>query len=65
MSDLFETPRSYYFRCRYDGGHYVVSVDKETGKILAEQCEQLKYYFLNFLIANLSIFGMLGYTELS
>ena len=40
VSDLFETPRSYYFRCRYDGGHYVVSVDKETGKILAEQCEQ-------------------------
>lgn len=49
VSDLFETPRSYYFRCRYDGGHYVVSVDKETGKILAEQCEQPEI-FLNFLM---------------
>lgn len=49
VSDLFETPRSYYFRCRYDGGHYVVSVDKETGKILAEHVSSLKV-FLNFLM---------------
>ena len=53
-----ETPRSYYFRCRYDGGHYVVSVDKETGKILAEQCEQPEDIF-KLSDANL-LFGMLG-----
>lgn len=58
VSDLFETPRSYYFRCRYDGGHYVVSVDKETGKILAEQCEQPEDIF-KLSDANL-LFGMLG-----
>lgn len=57
VSDLFETPRSYYFRCRYDGGHYVVSVDKETGKILAEQCEQPEDIF-KLSDANL-LFGML------
>lgn len=58
VSDLFETPRSYYFRCRYDGGHYVASVDKKTGEMLAEQCEQPEDIF-KLSDANL-LFGMLG-----
>lgn len=40
VSDLFETPRRYYFRCRHQGGHYVASVDKKTGETLTEKCEQ-------------------------
>ena len=58
VSDLFETPRSYYFRCRYDGRHYVVSIDKKTGKMLTERCEQPEN-ILKLSDANL-LFGMLG-----
>lgn len=40
VSDLFETPRRYYFRCRYKDGHTVVSLDKQTGEVLTESCRQ-------------------------
>lgn len=40
VSDLFETPRRYYFRLRNNDGHYVASVDKKTGEALVEKCEQ-------------------------
>lgn len=58
ISDLFETSRSYYLRCRYKGGHFVASIDKKTGKVCTEQCVQpgdLK----KLSDANL-LFGMLG-----
>lgn len=56
--DFFETPRNYYFRCRYDGRHYVASVDKKTGDMLTEQCEQPEDIY-KLSDANL-LFGMLG-----
>lgn len=56
--DFFETRRNYYFRCRYDGRHYVASVDKETGEMLTEQCEQPEDIY-KLSDANL-LFGMLG-----
>ena len=56
--DFFETRRNYYFRCRYDGRHYVASVDKKTGEMLTEQCEQPKDIY-KLSDANL-LFGMLG-----
>ncbi|MBP3519391.1 MAG: 6-bladed beta-propeller [Parabacteroides sp.] len=40
VSDLFETPRRYYFRLRNNDGHYVASVDKKNGEVLVEKCEQ-------------------------
>lgn len=58
ISDLFETPRSYYFRCRYKEGHYVASVDKHTGKVRAEKCVQPGDIW-KLSDANL-LFGMLG-----
>lgn len=58
VTDLFETPRSYYFRCRYDGGNYAVSVHKKSGKVLAERCEQ-PGDLRRMSDANL-LFGMLG-----
>ena len=58
VSDLFETPRSYYLRCRYKGGHYVASVDKQTGEVLAEKCVQ-PADIGRLSDANL-LFGMLG-----
>ena len=38
--DMFETPSNYYFRCKYNAGHYVASVHKKTGQVLAEKCVQ-------------------------
>lgn len=58
ISDLFETPRSYYFRCRYNETHYVASVNKQTGKVRAEQCVQPDDIW-KLSDANL-LFGMLG-----
>lgn len=40
VSDLFETPKCFYFRFRYNQGHCVASVDKNTGATLVEKCEQ-------------------------
>ncbi|MGL4493446.1 MAG: 6-bladed beta-propeller [Tannerellaceae bacterium] len=40
VSDLFETPASYYFRMRYNGGHYVAALDKKTGQSSIEKCVQ-------------------------
>lgn len=58
VSDLFETPRSYYFRCRYNEGHFVASVNKDTGEVLAEECVQ-PGDIRALSDANL-LFGMLG-----
>lgn len=41
ISDLFETPKRFYFRFRYNQGHCVASVDKKTGETLVEKCEQI------------------------
>lgn len=41
VSDLFETPRRYYFRLRNNDGHYVASVDKNTGEALVENANNL------------------------
>lgn len=38
--DIFETPSRFYFRCRYNQGFQVVSVDKKTNEVVAEKCEQ-------------------------
>lgn len=40
VSDLFETPTSYYFRMRYNGDHYVTGLDKKTGRSSVEKCVQ-------------------------
>jgi hypothetical protein len=40
ISDIFETPKQYYFRFRYNQGHCVASVNKKTGKTLVEKCIQ-------------------------
>lgn len=58
VTDLFETSHSYYFRCRYNEGNYVASVHKNSGKILAERCEQ-PGDIRKMSDANL-LFGMLG-----
>lgn len=58
ISDLFETPQSYYFRCRYNETHYVASVNKQTGKVRTEQCVQPDDIW-KLSDANL-LFGMLG-----
>ena len=39
MSDLLRRHEVIISVAGMMEGHYVVSVDKETGKILAEQCE--------------------------
>lgn len=58
VSDMFETPSNYYFRCRYHAGYYVVSVHKKTGKVLSEQCVQPDD-IRTLADANL-LYGMLG-----
>lgn len=40
VADLFETPKRYYARFRYNQGHYVASIDKKTGETWMEKCEQ-------------------------
>jgi hypothetical protein len=35
-----ETPSCYSFRLRYDDGHFVVSLNKHSGKTLVERCVQ-------------------------
>lgn len=40
VTDLFETPASYYFRMRYNEGHYVATLDKKTGRSSIEKCVQ-------------------------
>lgn len=40
VQDISETASHYYFRCRYNQGFSVISVDKRTGKASAERCEQ-------------------------
>lgn len=58
VTDLFETPRTYYFRCRYNEGNYAASVHKKSGKVLVEKCEQ-PGDIRQMSDANL-LFGMLG-----
>lgn len=38
VSDIFETPRSFYLRMRLDGKYYVASVSKLDGKTTVESC---------------------------
>ena len=40
ISDMMETPSCIYFRLRYDEGHFVVSLNKQSGKTLVERCVQ-------------------------
>ena len=40
ISEIMETPSCYYFRLRYDDGHFVVSLNKHSGKTLVERCVQ-------------------------
>ena len=40
ISEIMETPSCYYFRLRYDDGHFVVSLNKQSGKTLVERCVQ-------------------------
>jgi DNA-binding beta-propeller fold protein YncE len=40
VADMFETPKSYYFRLLYNSDYYVVSTDKRTGKTFVEKCIQ-------------------------
>ena len=40
ISEIMETPSCYYFRLRYDEGHFVMALHKETGKAMVEKCIQ-------------------------
>ena len=40
ISELMETPSYYYFRLRYDEGHFVAALHKKTGKAMIEKCIQ-------------------------
>ena len=40
ISEIMETPSCIYFRLRYDDGHFVVSLNKRSGKTLVERCVQ-------------------------
>ena len=40
ISEMMETPACFYFRLRYDEGHFVVSLDKKSGKASVERCVQ-------------------------
>ena len=40
ISEIMETPSCYYFRLRYDDGHFVVSLNKQSGKTSVERCVQ-------------------------
>ena len=40
ISEIMETPSCIYFRLRYDDGHFVVSLNKQSGKTLVEKCIQ-------------------------
>ena len=40
ISELMETPSYYYFRLRYDEGHFVTALHKKTGKAMIEKCIQ-------------------------
>ena len=40
ISEIMETPSCYYFRLRYDEGHFVMALHKETGKAMVEKCVQ-------------------------
>ena len=40
ISEMMETPSYYYFRLRYDEGHFVMALHKETGKAMVEKCIQ-------------------------
>ena len=58
ISDMMETPSCIYFRLRYDDGHFVVSLNKQSGKTLVERCVQPADLAM-FSDANL-LCGMLG-----
>lgn len=40
VQDILETESRYYFRCRYNQGFYILSVDKHTAKAVVERCPQ-------------------------
>ena len=40
ISEMMETPSCYYFRLRYDEGHFVAALHKKTGKAMIEKCIQ-------------------------
>ena len=40
ISEIMETPSCYYFRLRYDEGHFVAALHKKTGKAMVEKCIQ-------------------------
>ena len=40
ISELMETSSCYYFRFRYDEGHFVAALHKKTGKAMIEKCIQ-------------------------
>lgn len=58
VSDMFETEQRFYFRLRNNERHYAVSVDKKSGELLAEKCEQPAP--LTELAAATLLHGMLG-----
>lgn len=58
VSDLFETKKCYYFRLRNNEKHYVASVDKQTGTLQVERCEQPAD--LRELASATQLYGLLG-----
>ena len=40
ISEIMETPSCYYFRLRYNEGHFVAALHKKTGKAMIEKCIQ-------------------------
>ena len=58
ISDIMETPSCYYFRLRYDEGHFVAALHKKTGKAMIEKCIQPAD--LETLSGANLLYGMLG-----
>ena len=40
ISEIMETPSCYYFRLRYDEGHFITALHKKSGKAMIEKCIQ-------------------------
>ena len=58
ISEIMETPSCYYFRLRYDEGHFVAALHKKTGKAMIEKCIQPAD--LETLSGANLLYGMLG-----
>jgi hypothetical protein len=59
VTDIFETPRRYYLRMMLNETYYVASVDKQSGKMVIEQCDTPKEDAYSLADINMQL-GMVG-----